>query len=254
MSQAPVTERASAQFADPFAVLTADMAPATASRFSALLARNLRRFPAGTGIVAEGEQAPQIMFALEGWIALNKSLEDGNVQMIDLILSPDIIEPTSADGQISAYDLHALTDVAISTVQRRDLDGLEISDPPQMWSIVRTRAAIARARVAEHTLRLGQGSAQTRLAYVLLELCLRLGGAQDARTRAFDLPLTQQRIGELAGLSSVHVSRTLRRLSRQGLIDASESRRIAINDIQGLARIAKVELDVLRNELFATDV
>ncbi len=254
MSQIAVMEKKNSHLVDQSALLTRDMDAAAASRLSALLAKNLRRVQVGADIVAEGEDAPTILLVLEGWVALNKSLQNGQIQTIDLFLASDIILPTSGDALVSAYDVHALTDVVVSSISRVELDDLEISDPPKMWSAVRTHEARARARVAERTLRLGQASAETRLAYALIELCLRLEGAQHIPKDAFDLPLTQQQIGEYSGLSSVHVCRTLRRLSRQGLIDTSENNRVVITDIQGLAGIADAELDVLRSELLAPDV
>lgn len=254
MSGAPVLRRKDSYYAHLFAFLTADMEPATSSRLSELLEKNLRQIRAGVDIFAEGDEAAPILCVVDGWVALNKSLEDGHVQTIDIIVPPDIVLPTAADEQHSIYDVHALTDATVSSISRVELDRIEISDPPKFWTSVRARSAPAHARVAERTLRLGQGSAEMRIAYVLIELCLRLSAHKGEQGSEFDLPLTQQQIGEFAGLSSVHVCRTLRRLSRKGLIDTSDNLRIVIHDIEGLAEIADAELDVLKSELLTPEV
>jgi hypothetical protein len=60
----------------------------------------------------------------------------------------------------------------------------------------------------------------------------------------FDLPLTQQDIGEACGLTSVHVNRTIRRLRDDHLIQLAD-RRARVNDVQALARIGEFRPDYL---------
>ena len=99
-------------------------------------------------------------------------------------------------------------------------------------------------------LRLGKSCAETRIAYVLIELCLRLSAcAQPAGDCAFHVPLGQQQLGDFIGLSSVHVCRTLRRLSRQGIITTGDHMDIEIHDLTALTELAGVDLADLRTEI-----
>ncbi len=237
----------------PFDLLTHGLSGPARTRITALLHRNARRYTAGSDIVREGDNTVPFFWVLDGWVALNKSLEDGHVQTIDIILPSDVITPAAWERSISTFDVHALTDITVSALPLTDLDSLELADPPHVWASIRNLSAAARARIAERVLRLGQGSAEMRVAYVLTELYLRISALDDDQNMNFHLPLTQQQIGEFAGLSSVHVCRTLRRLSRGGLIDTNDHLNITIKDLDGLVSIAGIELNRLKAEILPSE-
>jgi CRP-like cAMP-binding protein len=98
-------------------------------------------------------------------------------------------------------------------------------------------------------LRLGKGSAETRIAYAIIELCIRLGMIGKVPDCGFHIPLTQQQLGEFVGLSSVHVCRTMRRLTRLGVISMEGHMDITIHNMDALAEIAGVDPDALENEI-----
>lgn len=54
---------------------------------------------------------------------------------------------------------------------------------------------------------------------------------------SFDLPLTQEELGETLGLTSVHVNRTLQEMRNQGLI-TTERRRLHIADVNRLMAVS----------------
>jgi CRP-like cAMP-binding protein len=61
---------------------------------------------------------------------------------------------------------------------------------------------------------------------------------------SFDLPLTQQDLGEATGLTSVHVNRVLRRLREDGLALVSRGK-AEILDVAALARLGEFDADYL---------
>jgi CRP-like cAMP-binding protein len=65
---------------------------------------------------------------------------------------------------------------------------------------------------------LGRNSARGRVAALLLLIAGRMRFAKLPMDEGFALPLTQEEIGDLTGLTAVHVNRTMRVLSEQGLI------------------------------------
>lgn len=58
--------------------------------------------------------------------------------------------------------------------------------------------------------RLSQYSAIPRVTDFLIDIYRRLSAAGHASDRNYALPLTQQQLGELLGMSTVHISRTLK--------------------------------------------
>ena len=66
-----------------------------------------------------------------------------------------------------------------------------------------------------------------RLALLFLDMIARLRVTAGGVVDSFDLPLTQQDIGDAVGLTKVHVSRTLGEMERRGFI-ARNGRRVTL--------------------------
>lgn len=204
------------------------------------LTRHSRRVVAGAVVLHDGETFDGVLVVLDGWVASTKCLEDGEAQIIDFALPGDILDPAAGDGRTTGVSIEAVTDARISVVPVAYWQRL-VSDYPQVGELVDHASGAARARASERILRLGKGSAQTRIAYTLIELCVRLKAAGETAVCEYHLPLTQRDIGDFVGLSSVHVCRTLRRLERAGMIDVDDHIDVKILDIDALARIAQID-------------
>ena len=84
------------------------------------------------------------------------------------------------------------------------------------WSAV-CEAAI----VGEHLIDTARRSAYERVSHLLLELFVRLKATGQTNGMSFNMPLTQELIGDALGLTTVHVNRTLRSLRQDRLIEMS---------------------------------
>lgn len=213
-----------------------------------MLGRNAREYGAGQRIAFEGGTVASVLCVLEGWIALSKTLEDGERQIIDFVLPGDVTTAISADGATSCLEVEALTDVVVATFNHADWEHLQTAFPG-LRELAEHLAAATQARLSERMLRLGKGSAPMRIAYALLELCVRLRSIGQTRDHTFHLPLTQQHLGEFTGLSSVHVCRTLRRLARRGIIATGDHLDIRIIDLSALSDAAGIDVKRLEAEI-----
>jgi CRP-like cAMP-binding protein len=83
-------------------------------------------------------------------------------------------------------------------------------------------------------------------AHLLLELEARLGFVDLAPNGKFELPATQEDLGDALGLTTVHVNRVLRQLRAQGLV-ATQQRRIEILDRDGLQEVAQFSAGYLEH-------
>jgi CRP/FNR family transcriptional regulator len=72
--------------------------------------------------------------------------------------------------------------------------------------------------LSEHKVSLGARTAAQRILHFLLELWVRLEQVGLANGKGFELELTQEQIGDCMGLSTVHVNRSLSRLSKENLV------------------------------------
>jgi CRP-like cAMP-binding protein len=102
-----------------------------------------------------------------------------------------------------------------------------------MWLDTLVDASIFRDWIAN----VGRRNARTRIAHLLCEFSLRLQHAGLAEEIGYDLPMTQEQLGDATGLTSVHVNRTIRALEAEGLIDRASPRSITIGDWKKLADV-----------------
>ncbi|MCF3974685.1 Crp/Fnr family transcriptional regulator [Paracoccus sp. EGI L200073] len=216
---------------------------------AAALDHTMRVLSKGTILVFEGAKVDSLFHVTSGWLAAAKSLPEGERQIVEFVLPGETYDPTSADGQTSYVELEALCETTVAIIDAATWARL-LSELPELRDSERLRDVAARARQSERMLRLGKSSAESRVAYALIEFCMRMTAIGETdRDCVFHVPLGQQQLAEYTGLSSVHVCRTLRRLGRNGLITADDHMDLEIHDVHALAVLAGVDLDALRREI-----
>ena len=208
----------------------------------------MRSIEAGRYLLFEGDPCRSVYYVADGWLSLSKSLEDGQTQIIDFAFPGETVAPLAADGSSSAVTIQALNKGAVLAIPVAAWDRL-LLDRPELHRIVIGMDAAKRARRAERMLRLGKGTAEMRVAYALLEFCIRLMDSCDGDKMSFHIPMNQQQLGDFVGLSSVHVCRTMRRLNRNGLLSMSGHMDVHLHDLPGLAALAGVDCATLRREI-----
>ena len=214
----------------------------------ASLDANVRRFARSEPLAREHDAGDVVLIVLKGFLSVSKSLPDGRRQIVDILLGGDVLHLASGDGSLSALQVEALCETSVSRLAPAAWSAL-LRDCPPLAAFAERIEAAQRARMAERALRLGKGGARMRLAYALLELWIRARAIGLARGGAFHIPLTQQDLGDFAGLSSVHVCRTLGRLEEEGVISVEDHMDIRIRDAAALAQIAEVDPCLLQREI-----
>lgn len=218
------------------------------SALQELLVRDKRTVDKGTILKNEADESSGRFYILEGWLAASKTLQDGEQQILDFVLPDETYDPTSADDSTSFVQLEVLCDAVIAIIDRAAWERL-LQDHPDLRYTEKINEFAAQARHSERMLRLGKSSAETRIAYALIELCMRLTAINLTEDGTFQIPLGQKQLGDFTGLSSVHVCRTLRRMNRLGLITTQDHMDITIHDVSKLAKLAEVDLGTLRKEI-----
>jgi CRP-like cAMP-binding protein len=207
------------------------------------LSRAARTVPAGAEILHEGGPAGAAVWVLDGWVALSKSLEDGRSQTVDLVLPGDLIPARPGARAVSPVAATALTSARLATLPKGSASAAPL---PALAELIEELAAGAAARQWERMLRLGQSNAVERVAFLLIELHVRLGQA-GGRGRARDhlpMPITQGALGAVAGTSHETVCRTLARLEADGLV-ARRGPSIRLLDLSALEALAQVSAERL---------
>lgn len=196
------------------------------------LARPVRTIGPRTDIVAEGSEPRFLPLVVDGWACRYKVLENGKRQVIFLYLPGDICEPVGKLPRVVAHPVGALTTVAFAPVSPAAVVDAARSRPrieEALWWDLLLASAIER----EHVVNLGRRQAPERMGHLFCELHLRLAMVGLVDGLAYDLPITQADLGDLLGLSAVHVNRSLQELRKSGLITL-RGRRLKIHDLDEL--------------------
>jgi CRP/FNR family transcriptional regulator len=215
-----------------------------------LLRSCVQTFRPGHGLVFEGAATHSVLCVLSGWLSLSKCLPGGEIQIVDVALPGEIIEVGAAGGAVSAVSIEAMSDASVAVMPAHTWEAMKL-DRPDLGRISSSIRAAAKARLAERILRLGRGRAVMRIAYALLELNIRLEAIGQAQSGRFHLPMNQRVLGNFVGLTSVHVCRTLRQMVGDGLVRVEGHMSVEIRDIDALADLAGVELQVLKYQILA---
>jgi CRP-like cAMP-binding protein len=101
------------------------------------------------------------------------------------------------------------------------------------------------AVASQWAISLGRRSAVERCAHLLCELSWRLPRAQNTALQSYTLPLSQDDLGDILGISTVHVNRTLQSLRAQAII-SFQNHALLIHDYKALIDIAEFNADYLQ--------
>jgi len=165
-----------------------------------------------TGCDAEG-----LHFVLDGWACKQRISPQGRAHIFEFILPGDAIGRLSQGDDAAQYGCVALTKVI--TVDASALAGLDARGAclyPGVMAALAEHRRRAQARLLDHIVRLGGQKAYQAVGHLLLELYERHVETGLAAGLRFPFLTGQERLGEMLGLSEVHVNRTLGRLKADG--------------------------------------
>ena len=196
-------------------------------------------FKRGETIVKAKTEVEVSNLLLEGFVHRYKDLNRGVRMTLQLAVAGDFIDLHSFLLKQLDHDISAVSDCRIALFRhetiREILDG-HLHLGRLLWLTTVVDAAMHR----EWMLSLGRRSASSRLAHLFCELQVRLTAAGLATHGTYDLPLSQEELAEMVGLTAVHTNRTLKELRESGLV-TFKSKRVEVQNWDGL--VAKAEFD-----------
>jgi CRP-like cAMP-binding protein len=210
--------------------------PAAATRLAGLAVDQHALRPRDE-LFREGERPGDIYFLAEGIAARFKLLPEGKRAIVGFLFPGD---PCGAwpelPGQID-HGVMAPSPCALAGVSPAGLNRA-VRDEPALQSALACAGAVEMA-VQRQWLAQMSCAADKRLAHLLCEMRARLAMVGLADAESFALPLTQQDLSEAAGISTVHVNRTLHHLKELGLIGMKDHT-VTITSLAGLEAFADI--------------
>ena len=199
----------------------------------------VRRWEAGRAIVSDGGRPTECCLVIEGFCVRAKTTFSGQRQILSIHIAGEIPDLQSLHLHRMDHDLIAVAASTLGFISHASLRSLTRANPnvaEVLWRETLIDAAIFR----EWIVNVGQRPAASRLAHTVAELRRRLAITGRAAGDTFEMPLTQEQIGEALGITPVHANRIIRQLRDDRIVDISRGR-VAVLDEAKLAELAQFD-------------
>ena len=190
---------------------------------------------AGSVLAKDGSRATHCTLLIDGFACRHKETREGQRQIVSFHLAGDIVDLQNLHLRRNDSTVQTLSPATVARVAAEDLRAIAADRPriaEALWRDSLVDAAITR----EWVVNVGRRGAMARIAHLLCEYAVRRDAAGFGPSDRFDLPMTQEQIGDATGLTSVHVNRKLHELEDMGLI-ARDRRDLHIRDRARLMRV-----------------
>lgn len=187
-------------------------------------------------IIREGERPEHIHLIVDGWAIRYKSLPAGNRQITAVLLPGDFVDLRVAVLRRMDHSVRTVTRCQVAYIKPETIEDLT-SNHSKLASAFLCSTLVGEANLRSWLVSIGRRDAYERLAHLICELHARLKLVGLVRGSTFDLPLTQEQVGDATGLTAVHINRMLQRLRAEKLIDLRRNV-ITVPNINALRRAA----------------
>lgn len=168
-------------------------------------------------------------FVVRGWLARFVQTGSGARQIVTLHTDGEI---AGLHHTVHAYsDLSAISDTTLLRIRHDHLDALAARYPriaAAFWHEAARELAIAH----QWLVGIGRQNAQARLSHLFCEMAYRLSSDLEPAL-SFEFPLTQDELGDVLSLTSIHVNRSLQALKA---LVTTKLGMVQIHDWAGLQR------------------
>lgn len=190
-----------------------------------------RHMDARRNVIREGERPDHVHLMVEGWAARYKLLPDGTRQITAFLIPGDFCDlHVTILGEMD-HSITTLTRARIAYIPRSKMD--ELTERPRitraLWWATLVDEAVLRAWIVN----VGRRDAFEAIGHLMCELYVRMRIIGLTFENSFELPLTQEELGDALGLTPVHVNRVLQRMRADGLI-SFKSGLLTIHDYRRL--------------------
>lgn len=194
-------------------------------------------YPKRAVIRSQGDPVETIYLLQSGWVISGIEVPSGARQIVKVHLPGDLLGVPSMVLTRAAETLTAATEVVVRRIALDDFAGI-FQESPSLSALMFMASQQERVYLMDRIVSLGRTPAVSRLAAFLLHIYSRLKSGAQTPTK-LEIPLTQDHLADILGLTPVHINRTYRKIEQQGAILRS-GRSVTILDVAALREIAAV--------------
>jgi CRP-like cAMP-binding protein len=196
---------------------------------------SIKSMHSGSYIIREHDLTKNCCVLISGFAFRSKIVGNGGRQILSVHVPGEMLDLQHAFLGVADHSIQMMAAGDVAYVAAGAIQEIAFAFPSigrAMWLETLVEASIFREWIAN----VGRRDAKTRVAHLLCEIAVRLQSAGLMTGNRYELPMTQEQIGDATGLTGVHVNRTLQILRTEGLI-TRDKRAIQIKNWKALSAV-----------------
>lgn len=191
----------------------------------------------GYDVIVPGVHTDESCTVVRGLMSRFDMMLDGSRQTVALYLPGEMCDLHSVPVPTSGWGLETIAETTLLFVPHEALRGLthNASLALAFWRDTTVDGSILAKWVAN----MGRKQAIARIAHLFCELGMRMEQLRLGSRTDFELPMKQAQLAEVAGMTSVHVNRSLKALADEGITFVRH--RVRIADWNAAVRLAEFD-------------
>jgi len=151
----------------------------------------------------------------EGWVLLYRAHSDGTFQGLRVALPGDFIGFMPRSAGSYHHSAMSISNAVLCCFSQENLHRI-IETHTELGARIYAMQSEYMANCQSTLLGLGRKSAEQRITHLLADLHYRMSIRKmlDGHTDSMPFPMTQEMVGQMTGLTAVHVNRVVRRLKQ----------------------------------------
>ncbi|MGJ8627347.1 MAG: transcriptional regulator FnrL [Sulfitobacter sp.] len=193
-----------------------------------------RTYDAGQPIMFEGDEMHFVGSVVTGAATLSRTLPDGRIQMVGLLLPSDFI---GRPGRTTVgFDVTAIQKVTLCCFRRKPFETM-VADTPNIGKRLLQMTLDELDVAREWMLLLGRKTAREKITFLLALIGRRTADLDLAKVvdgLEFEMPMSREAMANYLGLTIETVSRQMTALRKDGIISLKGTRDITIPNMARL--------------------
>ena len=186
-----------------------------------VLERDTKTFKKREHVFDQGAEASHVHVVKSGWCASYCNLADGGRLILNIHFPGDIIGSITLPFENSISGLIAVSDIELCPLTKSGVKEI-FEESPKIAALFYAMGMQENVVMIDRLKAVGRMAGENRVALLLLQIWSRLKITNSDIQNRFDMPLSQELIGDALGLSNVYVSKMLKQLQLDGFISVHD--------------------------------
>ncbi|WP_298914402.1 Crp/Fnr family transcriptional regulator [uncultured Algimonas sp.] len=194
-----------------------------------------RSFGKDETVFSTMDENQDLYIVQQGWLFNYIDTPDGRRQIVNIYLPGDVIGFPDVALPERTTNLYAVEKGSLCPFPKNGLGSI-FKNCPRLAALLLTIALREQTVLIDRLRIFSRMSARARVGYLFLELNARVRLGAASTEGSYHMPLNQQEIGDMVGLTNVSVSRAVTAMEEAGLLRV-ENKTVNLIDISALTRL-----------------